>query len=229
MPIADSSAPIVVGISDTSSAISVVTDTSVLRELGERPQGHDHRQEHEREAREQDVERDLVRRLAAVGALDERDHAVQEAVPRLLGDLDHDPVRQHARAAGDRAAVAAGLADHRRRLARDRGLVDRRDALDHGAVAGISSPASTTTTSPRRSSDARLVVPSRRRATVSVRIARSASGLRAPAALRERLGQVREHDRQPQPDRDGEREPGRLVPAAQRLHRRRPGSARRPS
>ena len=29
MPIADSSAPIVVGISDTSSAISTVTDTSL--------------------------------------------------------------------------------------------------------------------------------------------------------------------------------------------------------
>ena len=45
---------------------------------------------------------------------------------------------------------------------------------------GISSPASTTTTSPRPSSDARLVVPSRRRASVSVRIARSASAWARP-------------------------------------------------
>ena len=44
--------------------------------------------------------------------------------------------REHARAAGDRAAVAAGLADDRGRLAGDRRLVDRGDALDHGAVAG---------------------------------------------------------------------------------------------
>ncbi len=51
MPIADSSAPIVVGISETSSATSVVTETSVLGELCERPQRHDHGQEHEREAR----------------------------------------------------------------------------------------------------------------------------------------------------------------------------------
>ena len=136
MPIADSSAPIVVGISDDQQRDQSRDRHVGVRELGERPQRHDDRQEHERQAREQDVERDLVRRLAAVGALDERDHAVEEAVARLLRDLDHDPVRQHARAAGDRAAVAAGLADHRRRLARDRGLVDRRDALDHGAVAG---------------------------------------------------------------------------------------------
>ena len=44
--------------------------------------------------------------------------------------------RQHRRAAGDRAAVAAGLADHRRGLAGDRRLVDRGDALDDVAVAG---------------------------------------------------------------------------------------------
>ena len=69
-------------------------------------------------------------------ALDQGDHAVEEALARLLGDLDDDPVGEHAGAAGDRAAVAAGLADHRRRLAGDGRLVDRGDALDHGAVAG---------------------------------------------------------------------------------------------
>ena len=36
-------------------------------------------------------------------------------------------------------------------------------------------------------------------------------GLGAAAALGERLGHVREHDRQPQPDRDRERVPGRIV------------------
>ena len=136
MPIADSSAPIVVGISETSSAISVAIETSVPRELGERPQRHDHDEEDQREAREQDAERDLVRRLASLGALDQRDHAVEEALARLLGDLDHDAVREHARAPGDSAAVAARLADHRCGLPGDRGLVDRGDALDHRAVAG---------------------------------------------------------------------------------------------
>ena len=104
-------------------------------ELGERPQRHDDDQEDQRQPGEQDAERDLVRRLAPRGALDERDHAVEEDSARLLGDLDHDPVGEHARAAGDRGAVAAGLADHRRRLAGDRRLVDGGDALDHGAVA----------------------------------------------------------------------------------------------
>ena len=217
IPIADSSAPIVVGISETSSAIRVVDRHVRVRELCERPQRHDDRQEHERQPREQDVERDLVRGLAAVGALDELDHAVEEAAPRLLGDLDHDPVREHPRAAGDRAAVAAGLADHGRGLAGDRRLVDRRDALDHGAVARdqlarldhddvaaaqLGRPLGGAVT------QARLGLGAHRAQRV---------GLRAPAALGERLGQIREHDRQPEPDRDGEREPGRLVPAAERL------------
>ena len=82
MPIADSSAPIVVGISETSSAISVAIETSVFGELGERPQRHDHDQEDQRQPGEQDAERDLVWRLAPLGALDERDHAVEEALAR---------------------------------------------------------------------------------------------------------------------------------------------------
>ena len=79
MPIADSSAPIVVGISATSSAISVVTETVGARELRERAQRDDDDEEDQRQPGEQDAERDLVRRLAPLGALDERDHAVEEA------------------------------------------------------------------------------------------------------------------------------------------------------
>ena len=136
MPIALSSAPIVVGISATSSATSVVSETSVpakspngrsvtttARKTTVRPD-------------EQDREGDLVRRLAPRRAFDERDHPLHERLAGLLRDLHDDPVRQHARAARDRAAVAAGLADHGRRLAGDGGLVDRGDPLDHGAVPG---------------------------------------------------------------------------------------------
>ena len=115
IPIADSSAPIVVGISATSSAISVVSRDRRVREQAERAQRHDDDHEDQRQAGEQDVERDLVRRLAPLGALDERDHAVEERLAGLLGDLDDDPVGGHARAAGDGAAVAAGLADDRAR------------------------------------------------------------------------------------------------------------------
>ena len=87
---------------------------------GVRTQRGDNDEEDQRQAREQDAERDLVRCLAARGALDEHDHAVEEALSRLLGDLDDDPVREHARTASDCRAVAAGLADHGGGLAGDR-------------------------------------------------------------------------------------------------------------
>ena len=96
------------------------------------------RREHEDDGQpdEQDVERDLVRRLLPLGALDQPDHAVEEGRAWRRGDAHPDPVGQHLRAAGHRRAVAAGFADDRRGFAGDRGLVDRGDALDHLAVGG---------------------------------------------------------------------------------------------
>ncbi len=95
----------------------------------------DHReQEDDREAGEQDVEGDLVRRLLPFGAFDQRDHAVEEGLAGVRRDADGDDVRQHACAAGHGRAVAAGLANDRSRLARDGGFIDRRDALDDLAV-----------------------------------------------------------------------------------------------
>ena len=108
----------VVGISDTSSAISVAIEMLVSGELGERAQRHDHHEEDQGEAGEQDAERDLVRGLAPRGALHERDHAVEEALARQLGDLDHDAVGEHLGAAGDRAAVAARTRGSRARTRR---------------------------------------------------------------------------------------------------------------
>ena len=98
--------------------------------------GHGREHEDDGEAREQDVERDLVRRLLPLGALDQPDHAVDEG--RALGcrDAHLDPVGQHLRAAGHRRAVAAGFADHGRGFAGDGGFVDGGDALDHLAVGG---------------------------------------------------------------------------------------------
>ena len=136
MPIADSSPPIVVGIRHTSRATRTIDRLLGVRVDGERLQRHDGEQEDDREPGEQDVEGDLVRRLLAVGALDEGDHAVEERLARLGGDAHDDLVGQHPGAAGDGRAVAAGLADHRRRLAGDRRLVDGGDALDDVAVAG---------------------------------------------------------------------------------------------
>ena len=86
--------------------------------------------------------------LLPARALDERDHAVEKALTRSSRHPDDDLVRQDASATRDGRAVAAGLADHRSRLAGDRRLVDARDSLDDVAVAGITSPAVTTTSSP---------------------------------------------------------------------------------
>ncbi len=132
MPMADSSAPIVVGMRQTSSdtmtmpvtplplSAKRVRDAGVVR-LGvdrQRLQRRDGEHEDDRQRGQQDVQRDLVGRLLPVGALDEGDHPVDEALAGLLGDLDDDAVGQHGGAAGDRRAVAAGLADHRVRTRR---------------------------------------------------------------------------------------------------------------
>ena len=92
IPIADSSAPIVVGISATSSEISVVSEIEVWAKS---PNGRSVATTIMKirvSPAKQDPERDLVGCLAPLGALDERDHAVQEGLSGLLGDLDDDPV-----------------------------------------------------------------------------------------------------------------------------------------
>lgn len=71
-----------------------------------------------------------------VGALDEGDHPVHEALAGFLSDLDDDAVREHGGAAGHCGAVAAGLANHRGRFAGDGRFVHRRNAFHHIAVAG---------------------------------------------------------------------------------------------
>ena len=81
---------------------------------------------------------------------------------------------------------------------------------------GITSPASTTTTSPRRELGRGPRPPSRSRATVSVRIARSASACALPrpsASASARLAKTTVSQSQ---TRDREREPRGLVAAAER-------------
>ena len=217
MPIADSSAPIVVGISATSSAISVVIETSVFANSANGLSATTTTRKISVSPASRMFERDLVRRLAPLGALDQRDHAVQEALAGLLRDLDHDPVGEHARAAGDRAAVAAGLADHRRRLAGDRGLVDGGDALDHGAVAGdhLAGLDDHDVAALQLGGGAlAAVAPGARWSRCASRAARPPGPCRGPRPAPRRGC---EDDGQPQPERDGEREPGGLVAAAERL------------
>ena len=82
MPIAESRPPIVVGIRQTSSAISTVTESTVAGIAGERPQRDADDEEDQRQAGEQDRQRQFVRRLLPLGALDQRDHAVDEGRAR---------------------------------------------------------------------------------------------------------------------------------------------------
>ena len=233
MPMADSSAPIVVGMRQTSSddhddagdAVAVerqrVRDTGVVH-LGvdrQRLQGRDGEHEDDRQRRQQDVQRDLVGRLLPVGALDERDHPVDEALARLLGDLDDDAVRQHGGAAGDRGAVAAGLADDGCGLAGDRRLIHRGNAFHDVAVAGDGLAGF---------DDDDVALLQQRRGDLffapgsAGRPADEAAGhggglglaqrlgLRLAAAFGDGLGEVGEEHRQPQPDHDQPGEPGRI-------------------
>ena len=76
----------VVGIRQTSSATSTVTVIGIalagrLHAVDrERQQRHADEQEDDRERGEQDGQRDLVRRLLALGAFDQRDHPVEEGL-----------------------------------------------------------------------------------------------------------------------------------------------------
>src|SRR5208283_3428961 len=83
-----------------------------------------------------DRQGELVRRLLAVGAFHEGDHAVEEGLSRLGGDLDDDAVGEHPGASGDGGPVTARLPDDGRRLSGDGRFVDRGDAVDDLAVGG---------------------------------------------------------------------------------------------
>ena len=94
MPIAESSAPIVVGIRQTSRATSTTIVQVRARVVRERRQGGDREQEDDGERREQDVQRDLVGRLLPGRALDQGDHPVDEGLTGLRRDLDDDRGRR---------------------------------------------------------------------------------------------------------------------------------------
>ncbi len=57
-------------------------------------QRRDRQQENQRQAGNQDIESDFIRRLLAHRAFDQRDHAVQERLARIRGDPDLDVIRQ---------------------------------------------------------------------------------------------------------------------------------------
>ena len=99
----------------------------------ERLQRDDGDQEDDRQPRQQDVQRDLVRRLLSFGALDERNHAVEKVSPGLAVTWAGSS-RTCSGAAGHCRTIAARFADDRRRFTSNRALVHRRDAFDDVAV-----------------------------------------------------------------------------------------------
>ena len=181
----------------------------------------DHGQhEDDGQRREQDVQRDLVRRLLPGRALDQGDHPVDEGLTRLGGDLHHDPVGQHLGAAGHRGPVTAGFADDRGRLAGDGRLVHRGDALDHVAVTGDDLPGLDDYEVAEGELGTRDLLlagvglaglPADQPPGHGVPLGPAQRlGLGLAAALGHRLGQVGEHHGQPQPDHDGPVEDRRL-------------------
>ena len=183
-----------------------------------RPQRHDHQHEHQRESNEQDRQRQLVRRLLSAGRLHHRNHAIEKRLAGVDRDLHHQPIGQHARATRDGGKVAARLADHRSRLARDGTLVHRGDALDHRAVerngvAGLDQ---------HHHTRAQLVGLHGHPLGTEARLgqylgdgialhAAQARGLGAAAAFGQCFGKVGEQHGEPQPECDRENESGRSL------------------
>ena len=130
----------VVGIRQTSSAMSTEIDDVAPRINGEGLQGDDDQQEDDGQPDQQNIQRDLVRRFLPRGAFHQRDHPVEEGLAGFRGDQYVNAVGEHFGAAGHRAAVAAAFANHRRGFAGDGRFIDRGNAFDHLTVAGDNFP-----------------------------------------------------------------------------------------
>src|SRR5271168_2591545 len=122
MPIAASSAPIVVGMRLTSSATRVGTSVPetlqgpresqvahhvLFRIPGHRPDRYDDDQKGQRETRKHQRQRDFIRRLLADSTLDESYDAVEEGLARKRGYFYHDSIRNHPCTASNSRMVAA--------------------------------------------------------------------------------------------------------------------------
>ena len=99
-------------------------------------EGRHREQEDQGHARNQNVQGDFVGSFLALGAFHERDHAIQEGLAGVGGNLDFDLIGEDLGSPRHRAAVAARLANHRGAFAGDHRLVNGGNAFDHLAVAG---------------------------------------------------------------------------------------------
>ena len=213
MPIALSSAPIVVGISATSSAISTVSDSSVP-------------------AKSANGRRVTTTARNTIVRPESRiDKAISFGVLRRAAPSTSAIMRSRNDCPGS-WVISTTMWSESTRVPPVTALrsppASRMTGADSPVIAdssteampsitvpspGMTSPASTTTTSPRCSSAAGFVaaVAQPRRGLGAHRAQRVGLGL--AAALGDRLGEVAEQHGQPQPDRDREGEPARLVAA----------------
>ena len=197
--------PIVVGIRQTSSATRTGIENRCAGINAERLQCHAHEQKNERQRGEQNRQRDFVRRFLTTGAFDQRNHPVQKTAAFFHRDADDDAIAQHARAAGDRAAVAAALANHGRGFAGDGRFIHAGDSFDDVAV-GRNDVA-------RFANDEIAFLQYRRGNFLFATVAQTpghrflsrpaqAGGLCLAAAFRNRLSEIGKEHCEPQPDRE---------------------------
>ncbi len=124
----------VVGIKQTSSDTSTNTVCGGTGVNCERLKRHHGQQKNNRQPGQQNIERDFIGSLLPLCSFDQRDHAIHKSLARIAGDLDLQPVRQHARAAGHRRSVSAGFTDYRRGLAGDGGFIHRCHAFEDFSI-----------------------------------------------------------------------------------------------
>ena len=217
IPIAESRAPIVVGISATSSAISVAIETFVPA----------------KSANGRRVT--TTTRKTSVSPASRIPSAISFGVLRRLAPSTRAIIRSRKLLPGS-WVISTTIRSESTRVPPVTALrsppASRITGADSPVTAdssteampsitvpspGITSPASTTTTSPFASSFAATVAAVAQPGDGLGPHRAQRVGLGLAAALGERLGEVAEDDREPEPERDDAREPGRLVAAAERL------------
>jgi len=176
--------------------------------------GADHEKD-DRETGQQNAQCNLVRSFLPSCAFHHRDHAFKKAVTWLRRHAHHQPIRKQASTAGDGAAVTAGLAHHGRALAGHCAFVHRSDAFEDLAIRGqhIAGLHQVQIASPESAGGCSLDAAIR-----PVAGAHDLPGLRIPpgpaqrirlcfaAPFRQRLREVGEQHREPEPACNGQGE-----------------------
>ena len=166
-------------------------------------QSGDRQKKDQRQARDQDIQRDLVRRLLALRAFHQRNHLVEECLAGIRGNADLDLIGKHLGAArnGARSPPDSRMTGALSPVITDSSTVAMPSITSPSP--GIRSPVSAITISPERSFEAETVsilpFASKRLAMESVFVFRR-FGLRLAARFRHGFREVGEQHREPEPD-----------------------------